>query len=142
MTDMARYDPFWADYDDPFRGLFMRPVRLGFEGMPQLSIKADIKVTDDRYTLDAELPGVKKEDIHVSIDGNRVSISAEVRKEQEEKQNEQLLRSERYYGRLERSFALDSDIDEGKSQAKFSDGVLKLVLPKKALASVKRLSVS
>lgn len=142
MTDVTRHDPYATDFDDIFKGLFVRPVRFGFEGMPQLSIKADVKATGDGYIVDAELPGVKKDDIHVSIDGNRVSISAEVKKEQEEKKGEQVLRSERYYGRLERSFALDGDIDEGRAQAKFSDGVLKLVLPRKARASSKRVSVS
>lgn len=142
MADVTRYDPFSTDLDDLYKGLFLRPVRFGMESAPQLSIKADIKSNDGTYTVDAELPGVKKEDIHVNIDGNRVSISAEVKQEQEQKKGEQVLRSERYYGRVERSFALDSEIDEAKAQAKYSDGVLKLVLPKKAAASSKRLPVS
>jgi len=141
MSDVTRYDPFATDLDDLFKGLFVRPVRFGMEGMPQLAIKLDVKAKDGEYVVNAELPGVKKDDINISIDGNRVSISAEVKKESEEK-GEQLVRSERYYGRLERSFALDSEVDEAKAQAKYSDGVLKLVLPKKAHAASKRLAVS
>lgn len=142
MTNVTRYDPFSTDLDDVFKGLFVRPVRFDIEGMPQLKMKLDVKASNDAYTIDAELPGVKKDDIHVDVDGNRVTISAEVKKESEEKKGEELLRSERYYGKLERSFTLDGDVDEAKAQAKYSDGVLKLVLPKKVRASSKRLAVS
>jgi HSP20 family protein len=109
--------------------------------MPQTAIKVDVKASDGNYIVDAELPGVNKDDIQVNIDGNRISISAEVKKESEEKKGEQVLRSERYYGRVERSFELDSDVDEAKAKATYNDGVLKLTLPKKERASSKRLSV-
>ncbi len=142
MTNLTRHDPFSTDLDDVFKGLFVRPVRFGVEGMPELKIKLDVKADNDAYTIDAELPGVKKDDIHVDVDGNRVTISAEVKKESEDKKGEELLRSERYYGKLERSFTLDSDVDEAKAQARYSDGVLKLVLPKKTRVSSKRLTVS
>jgi len=142
MANVTRYDPFSTDLDDIFKGLFVRPVRFDVEGMPRLQIKLDVKAGDDAYTVNAELPGVKKDDIHVNVEGNRVTISAEVKKESEEKKGEELLRSERYYGKLERSFTLDSDVDEAKAQAKYSDGVLKLVLPKKMRASRKQLTVN
>lgn len=142
MAGLTRYDPFSTDLDDLFKGLFVRPVRFDFEGLPQLQIKLDIKKADDAYRVDAELPGVKKEDIHVDVDGNRVTISAEVRKETEEKKGEEMLKSERYYGKLERMFMLDKDIDEAKVEAKYGDGVLKLTLPMKAKASSKRITVS
>lgn len=142
MADLTRYDPSSTDLDDLFQGLFVRPVRFERESVPQLRIKLDVKASNDAYTIDAELPGVERDDIHVDVDGNRVTISAEVKKESEERKGETLLRSERYFGKLERSFALDSDIDEAKAQAKYSDGVLKLVLPKKSRVSGKRLAVS
>jgi len=91
--------------------------------------------------INAEVPGVKKEDIHVTIDGNQVSLSAEVKRETENKDGEKLLRSERYFGKAYRSFTLGSDIDDAAAEAKYHDGVLELRLPKKAAASAKRLEI-
>jgi HSP20 family protein len=89
----------------------------------------------------AEIPGVKKEDIHVAIDGNEVSISAEVKKDKEEKKGETVVRSERYFGRWARSFTLAWEVDEAKADAKYVDGVLMLTLPKKGGTAVKELAV-
>lgn len=142
MANISRYDPFdlaTEPFDDLFRGFF-RPVR--FEGQPQqMQIKVDVKENDKSYTVHADIPGVKKEDIHVTIDGNQVSISAEVKKEKEEKEGDKVLRSERYFGKVFRSFSLGQDIDEGASSAKYNDGVLELVLPKKKAAATKKLTV-
>lgn len=143
MANVTRFDPFQISaldpFDDVFRGFF-RPVRV--EGQPQVQIKVDVKEDDKSYTVHAEIPGVKKEDIHVTTDGNQVSISAEVKQEKEVKEGEKVLRSERYYGKVARSFSVASDIDESASQAKYTDGVLELVLPKKIAAASKRLTIS
>lgn len=136
--NLARVDPF-SDFDDLFKGFFMRPVL--FEGQPQMQIKMDLKEDDKAYTVHADIPGVKKEDIHVSIEGNQVSISAETRMEKEEKEGEKVLRSERYSGKVARSFTLAHDVDEAKAQAKYSDGVLELTLPKKAASSARKLAI-
>lgn len=138
MANITRYEPF-GDLDDFFKGFFVRPV--SFEGKPQIQIKMDLKETDDAYTVHADIPGVKKEDIQVSIDGNQVSISAETKLEKEEKEGEKVLRSERYCGKVARSFTLAHDVDEEKAQAKYSDGVLELTLPKKAVSSAKKLAI-
>jgi len=142
MANITRYDPFdvaLEPFDDLFRGFF-RPVR--FEGQPQqMQIKMDVKENDKTYNVHAEIPGVKKEDIHVTIEGNQVSISAEVKKEKEEKEGEKVLRSERYYGKVYRSFTLGQDVDEATSTAKYNDGVLDLTLPKKATTSAKKLAI-
>ncbi len=142
MANITRYDPFDValdPFDDLFRGFF-RPVR--FEGQTQqMQIKMDVKESDKAYTVHAEIPGMKKEDIHVTIEGNQVSISAEVKKEKEEKEGEKVLRSERYYGKVYRSFTLGQDVDEATSVAKYNDGVLDLTLPKKATSSVKKLAI-
>lgn len=142
MANISRYDPFdlaTEPFDDLFRGFF-RPVR--FEGQPQqMQIKVDVKENDKAYTVHADIPGVKKEDIHVTIDNNQVSISTEVKKEKEEKEGDKVLRSERYFGKVYRSFALGQDIDEGSSTAKYNDGVLELVLPKKKAVATKKLTV-
>ncbi len=135
---ISRHNPF----DDPFSGMFLQPVRFGMDALPDLQIKLDVTESADAYQIAADMPGVKKEDIKVSVDGNMVRISAEARKESEEKKGDQVLRSERYYGLLERSFSVDSDIDEGKVDAKYADGVLKLKLPKKAAGAARRIAVN
>lgn len=142
MANITRYEPFdfaVEPFDDLFRGFF-RPVRAATE--PGVQIKMDVKEDDQAYTVHAEIPGVKKEDIHVTIDGSQVSLSAEVKRETENKDGEKLLRSERYYGKAYRSFTLGSDVDEAAAAAKYSDGVLELRLPKKAATSAKRLEIS
>jgi HSP20 family protein len=84
---------------------------------------------------------VRKEDIQVSIDGNQVSIAAEVKREKEEKQGEKVLRSERYYGRVYRAFSLGQDVDQEAARAKFDNGVLELTLPKRSGSATRRLPV-
>lgn len=143
MSNILRCDPF----DDLFRGFFVRPVELGNTGSlanaPETpSIRMDVKENPDAFLVHAELPGVKKEDIHVTIEGNQVAISAEVKQEKEVKDCERVLRSERYYGKVSRSFQLAQDIDDGKAAAKFSDGVLELTLPKRAASASKRLAIN
>ena len=131
MANITRLDPL----DDLFRGFFVRPV--DFDGSTQQppSIKMDVKEQGDNYLVHAELPGVRKEDIHVVVDGNQVSISAEIKQEKEIKEGERVLRSERYLGKVARSFQL------GQEAAKFNEGVLELTLPKRAASPNKRLSV-
>ncbi len=146
MFNISRYDPFsvartdpFADIDDLLKGFFVRPV--SFEGQTPMQIKMDVKENDGTYTVHADIPGVKKEDIHVTIEGNQVSISAEKKVEKEEKEGDKVLRSERYHGTVARSFTLGQDVDETKAEAKYSDGVLELTLPKKATTAGKTLSI-
>lgn len=148
MANITRFDPFrelarlepFGDIDDLFKGFMWRPVFRGLEAEPQ--IKIDVSENDKAYTVKAEIPGVKKEDIHVSVEGNCVSISAEVKKETEEKEGKKLIRSERYYGKVYRGFSLDQDVDQGMAQAKYADGVLEVTLPKKAGSAAKKIAVS
>jgi len=139
MANLTRLNPVDDAFDDLFRGFFMRPVRM--EGAPDMQVKMDVKEDDKGYTVHAEIPGVKKDDIHVNIDGNQVSISAEVKNEKEVKEGEKVLRSERYYGKVSRAFTLGQDVDEGTAQARYSDGLLELTLPKKAVTKAKRLTI-
>ena len=146
MANLTRYNPFglaridpFEDIEDMFKGFFVRPVL--FEGKPGMDIKLDLKEDDKAYTVHADIPGVKKEDIQVSIEGNRVSISAETKMEKEEKEGEKVLRSERYVGKVARSFTLAHDVDEAKAQAKYNDGVLELTLPKKAVSAARKLAI-
>ncbi|HKB60677.1 MAG TPA: Hsp20/alpha crystallin family protein [Gallionellaceae bacterium] len=139
MANLTRFTPRDDVFDDLFRGFFMRPIRL--DSGPEVQIKMDVKEDDKAYIVHAEIPGVKKDDIQVSIDGNQVSISAEVKNEKEVKEGEKVLRSERYYGKVSRSFSLGGDVDEAAAQAKYEDGVLLLTLPKKAVTKAKRLEI-
>ena len=101
----------------------------------------DVTEQPKAFLVHAELPGVKKEDIHVTIEGSQVSISAEVKQEKEVKEGDRVLRSERYFGQVSRSFQLAQDVDEAQALAKFNDGVLELNLPKKAAGTSKRLTI-
>jgi HSP20 family protein len=107
-----------------------------------MNVKVDVTKADGAYTVKAELPGVKKDDIHVAIDGSQVTIAGEVKKEKEEKKGEEVVRSERYYGKVSRTFTLAQEVDEAKAEAKYADGVLSLTLPTKAKASARKLTIS
>jgi len=104
-------------------------------------MKVDVAEHNGDYKVVAELPGVKKEDIKVNIDGDEVSITAEARLDKETKDGERLLHSERYVGKVSRAFRLAQEIDESRASAKYSDGVLELTLPKKAAATAKQLAI-
>lgn len=143
MSNIVRRDPFAMEelFDDLMKGYWVRPMRWPKE-MPEMdSVRMDMKEDEKAYTVHAEMPGVKKEDIQVTIEGNRVSISAEVKKEHEDREGEKVLRSERYYGKVSRSFALEHEVEEAGASARFTDGVLELVLPKKATETPRHLTV-
>jgi HSP20 family protein len=137
MANITRYDPFGslAQFDpfrnlqDLFGGVVSRPV-LSSQGT-ESPLKIEVSEDDKAYRVKAEVPGIKKEDIKVSIEGNRVAISTETKREVEEKKGERVLHSERYYGRQYRAFILDQNVDEEKAEARYSDGMLELILPKK-----------
>jgi HSP20 family protein len=126
--------------DDIFRGFFVRPVDFS-QGQEAPAVRVDVKEGDKSYVVHAELPGVKKEDIHVDIDGAVVAISAERKQEKEIKDGDRVLRTERYFGKVSRSFQLAQEIDESQAVAKYSDGVLELTLPKKAAVQAKRVTI-
>ncbi|MBL8492193.1 MAG: Hsp20/alpha crystallin family protein [Rhodocyclaceae bacterium] len=136
MSNLSRYDPL----DDFFKGFFVRPVEFGSAAEAPI-VKIDVKEQENAFLVHAELPGVKKEDIHVNIDGPVVSISAERKQEKDVRDGERILRTERYFGKVSRSFQLGQDIDDGKASAKFTDGVLELTLPKKSATQARRLVI-
>ena len=136
--DMARLDPF-INMEDWFKSFPLRPL---FNDMETASlIKIDLKENDKTYTIRAEIPGVTKEDIKVQVDGNRVSISTETKKEKEEKEDERVICRECYQGSSYRSFTLDSAVDEAKAEAKYENGVLELILPKLNGSTAKQITI-
>ena len=141
MSNLTRVDPFSTGFDDWFKGLMLRPMRVDLDMPESMQIKMDVTRSDEGYVVKAEMPGVKKDDIHVSVEGSQVTISGEVKRESEEKEGEQVIRSERYYGRVGRSFTLPHDIDEAKVTAQYDDGVLELTLPRKAKSAGRKIEV-
>lgn len=137
MANITRLDPL----DDLFRGFFVRPVDFNGTAAQPPTIKMDIKEQGNDYLVHAELPGVKKQDIHVIVDGNQVSISAEIKQEKDVKEGDRILRSERYFGKVARSFQLGQEIDDSNAVAKFNDGILELTLPKRTASPNKRLNI-
>ena len=141
MNELRTLDPLALDpFDDAFRSL-IRPWRFD---MPETAprIKIDLSEQDGSYAVKAEIPGVKKDDIDVRVDGNTVTISAEVKSEKEEKGNGgRMLRRERQEGYASRTFSLACPVDESKVEASYKDGILALTLPKKADISSKRIAI-
>ncbi|MET3130755.1 HSP20 family protein [Oxalobacteraceae bacterium GrIS 1.11] len=135
---LARFDPF-TDMDDIFRDFFAVPSLRGRDATPR--IRVDISESEKAYTVNAEIPGMSKDDIKVSIDGNRVSIHAEIKQETRTEESGKVVRSERIYGQQYRTFALPQEVDEATAQARYHDGILELSLPKKAGTGGKQLSV-
>ena len=140
MTNTARYNTLDNALDQLMRGCFARSVNCVPAATPA-QLRVDVTENDSGYVVRAEIPGVRKEDIDVAIDGNQVEISAEVKNENVVKEGVKVLRAERYYGKVYRAFALGQDIDEGATQARYADGVLELTLAKKASIPLKRITI-
>ena len=142
MANVTRFDPFNDLVDDFFKGFLVRPLAVESgrsDALPRM--KVDVAEKNGAYVVSAELPGVKKEDIQITIDGAQVTLAAEVKREKEVSQDERVLHTERTYGKVSRSFSLPQEIDEAKAEAKFRDGVLELTLPKKAAAQRKQIAI-
>ena len=144
MNIINRFNPF-GELSDPFkddffRNLAWRPMYRLMEDQPMMRL--DLKEDNQQFVVTAELPGVKKEDIKVSIDGNQVSLSAEIKHEKEEKAGEKVLRSERYHGRVARTLLLDESVDQSKSSARYENGILELTLPNAQQGESKLLEIA
>ena len=138
MTALTRFDPIEQMFPEFFRR-FGLPTRFT-ENAPG-EIRIDVTESDKSYEVRAEIPGAKKEDIRVQVDGNFVSISAEVRKDKEEKSGGRVVLKETYYGSASRGFSLAHEIDAKGVVAKLEDGVLKLTLPKREASTSKAIRI-
>lgn len=137
FREMTRLDPF-RNVEDLFKEFSLMPSLRGVE--PEPRIRVDVSETDQAYTVKADIPGVKKEDIKIAIEGSTVSISATTQQEKEEKIGN-VMRTERYSGEQYRSFSLPQEVDDTKAEAKYQDGVLSLTLPKKTGTGGKQITV-
>jgi len=139
IKSLNRFDPF-NDFDEALRGFGLRPFTREFENAPE--IRMDVDEFEKSYQVLAEIPGVKKEDIAISIDHNLVSISAEIRREKPVKEGEKTIYTDRMYGKAYRSFTLPVEVDETKADARFENGILTLNLPKKPNGMSRRIAVN
>jgi HSP20 family protein len=140
MNPLTRYEPLVGRLDGLFNDFF-RPALVWENNSEPLPIRLDVKENADAYTVSAELPGVKKDEIHVEIEGDEVTISAETKRAAELGQGEKWLRVERFFGKTARRFALPQEIDEARAAARFTDGVLELILPKKAQVTGRKIDI-
>jgi HSP20 family protein len=138
MSALTRFDPIDRMFPEMFRR-FGWPTRLSDETPGEIRI--DVTERDKEYEVRAEIPGAKKEDIQVKVDGNFVSIAAEVKKDTEERSGGRVVMKETYYGSASRGFSLAHEIDAAKVVAKLEDGVLKLTLPKRQSGSGKAIEI-
>lgn len=145
MSNLTRYEPTPFGMFEPLRALegMLRDTGLDPFWPPAAltpGIRMDVQETEQAYEVHADMPGVKKEDIKVAVDGRQVSLSAQA-EESGEREQDGLLWSERHAGQWQRSFTLPQEVDESQAQARYEDGVLHLTLPKKPGAGGTRLAI-
>ena len=136
MNLIPRHSLLDSWFDKDFPSFRLLPELREDEGI----LAVDIEETDKSYLLKADFPGLKKEEISVTVENNMLTLSAEHKEEKEEKHKGKVIRQERHYGKYLRSFSIDG-IDEKSISAQFADGVLTLELPKKTTAASKKVSV-
>ncbi|HEY1230012.1 MAG: Hsp20/alpha crystallin family protein [Frateuria sp.] len=142
MNNLRLLDPTFGDGFENAVRRFFSPTAFEGDTPQMMKMRIDVTENDKAYTVKADIPGVKKDDINVRVEGNMVSIEAEAKGEKESKGNgDKVLRTERYYGSISRSFSLAQDVDAAKVQAKYADGVLTLELPKAAPADSRRIAI-
>ncbi len=141
MVNITRFSPLEGAFENLLRGAPVWLRNPETRAPTPIQFRMDVTENDKAYQVRAELPGVSKEEISVTINGNEVSVSAEVKQEKNVKNGETVLHAERYYGKIQRAFALSQEVDEATAQARYNDGVLELTLPKKSVAAAKRLTV-
>lgn len=130
------------DWDEPFDDFFQGFFRpMVTRGNGQVVPVMDVTEGDKEYVVKTELPGVKKDDINVTLQNGMLTITAERKEEAEEKEKGRIIRQERRYGKYVRHLRLDNDVDEGKVKATYEDGVLELILPKVEAVQPKRIPV-
>jgi HSP20 family protein len=139
MNALTRFERLNDFFPDVFRG-FPRPSLRLADDLPN-DIPIDVSETDKQYEVRAEVPGVRKEDIRVTVNRNFVSISAEIKREKEEKQGKRVLLTETCTGAVSRSFTLEHEVDEKDVAARLDDGVLTLTLPKLEGSSSRTIAI-
>ena len=148
MSNLTHWNPFKSlsrlhpgmDIENYLRGFGPHAMWANVEASVP-DIRLDINEDDKAYRVKAEIPGVDKKDIDISVDGSQVAISAEIKRESKKKEGEKEVCSERYYGQIYRSFSLPTDVDSSKTEARYENGVLTITLPKKANGAAHRIAI-
>lgn len=137
MSTLTPYSTLDDTWDRFLSGFFDAPATRQSTREP----KIDVWARDDAFAMTIELPGAKKESIDVSVAGNEVRVSAEIPEIKETNEKVRPLFRERHYGKLTRTIALPHDVAQGQAQARYSDGVLELILPYNPDSLPKKLTV-
>lgn len=141
MNTLINRNPLLDDFfKDVAPGFFIKPLH-GEPLPPPSQLRIDVRESGQDFTVHADLPGVPKEDIQVGVEGNVVTIRAEVKQQDSHREGDKVLRTERYQGEVARSFQLPAEIDESAAKARYENGVLVLTLPKKAVNVPQRIRV-
>ncbi|MDO9235297.1 MAG: Hsp20/alpha crystallin family protein [Aquabacterium sp.] len=138
MNALTRIDRMDNLFPEMIRRI-ARPLWLAPEAPEEIRI--DVVENDKNFQVRAEIPGAKKDDIHVTVDGNFVSISAEVKQENEERSGGRMLLKETYYGSISRGFSLTQDVDPKGVVAKLDNGILNVTLPKREGSSTRSIPI-
>ncbi|MBP0050055.1 Hsp20/alpha crystallin family protein [Marinobacterium sp. AK62] len=135
--DLTRFNSL---FDDTFLNDFFRPLATRSNGDKVAAI--DVHETDAAYTVNVDMPGVKKEDIKLSLENGVLTVKGETRKEDKEEKDGKLIRQERHVGQFIRQLSVGSDVDAQSVSAAFNDGVLSITLPKKPAAPEEGVHIS
>ena len=139
----GRYPLIWDalnDFDRFFDGVLGRRVDQD-SGAVATTPAIDVSETDGEYRIKAEVPGVKKEDLDISVQDGVLTIKAETKFEDEETKDDRVIRQERRYGKFVRTLRLGKDVDTSNVRAQYTDGVLELKLAKLEEVKPKRIEV-
>lgn len=147
MTPLARFNPFRTParydtavlFDDLLRNFGVAPL-FNDADIQAPSVRLDVTEDEHAFHVRADVPGVDKQDIHVAVDGNQVSITAESKREVQQKGERDII-TERAFGKAYRAFLLPTEVDSTKTEARYDKGVLTLTLPKKPNGSAQRIAV-
>lgn len=132
------FDEFFRDFP---LGYSVKPLHGDPLPSPD-KIKIDVKTNDKSFTVHAEMPGLNKDDIHVTVDGNLLTIQAEVKQHDADSEDGQVVHSERYYGAIARTVSLPAPVSESGVKAKYENGILTLNLPKETAGGAKKIAIT
>ena len=144
MANLTRYDPFGLTRLDPFESMLREFMPTTFRSVlrpvSEPAMPIEVQELDNAFLVTAEIPGVKKEDIDISIAGSQVTVSAEAKQEKAASEAREWC-NERWYGKFSRSIQLPVEIEQTGAEASYADGLLHLTLPKKASSVARKLEV-
>ncbi|MBN1688498.1 MAG: Hsp20/alpha crystallin family protein [Candidatus Omnitrophica bacterium] len=136
-------DPFsfLTSLHDDLDRFFAVPVLRSRGEITPLVPQIDVEEDANNYVLRADIPGIKKEELDISVQGNRLTLRGERKHERETKKDKNYYHCERYYGNFERTFEFPEDINPSVIKANYKDGVLEIAVPKSEEKKPKQIKV-